>query len=341
MLNSPRSRFSLPPGLSLKPDLSEFLDALLASFRPNYVTIAQWRNEVLLAYETHHVNTRIKMRTALREASAIADDLAGDGVASTELLTPAFVDRFAARPGRACSTNGLLASLRCAIKLAATRGYVEKDLVSRCRFRVKDRDVYKPRHHSQETIATVLNHLRVAAIDFPSRRLYAFASVLAYCGLRAGEAKRVRVEDVDLDRGFIFVRPNGVRLKTIGAEAPVPMPEALREILREWLPECKSEWLVPTHRRDKPWSQGSNGKRPGDALRDSAAAIGVSGFTPLSLRHSLATHLVGSHGLSRAQVKLILRHTTERTGNYYVHPDLVNLRENVRSFTFSRPSGPV
>ena len=338
MLNSPRSRFSLPAGLSSRPDLGEFLEAFLASLRPNYVPILQWRNEVLLAYESHHVNTRIKMRTALREISRFADELAGGEVATTELLNPALVDRFASRPGRACSTNGLLASLRCALKIAATRGYVAKDLLTQCRFHVRDRDVYRARHHSQEVIARVLDHLRASAVDFPGRRLLAFASILAYCGLRAGEAKRVRVEDVDLARGFIFVRPNGVRLKTMGAEAPVPMPEVLRDVIRDWLPECKSEWLVPTHRRDKPWAQGSNGKRPGDALRDSAAAIGVEGFTPLSLRHSLATHLVGAHGLSRAQVKLILRHTTERTGGYYVHPDLVNLRETVRDFDFSRPS---
>ena len=320
------------------PDVLALISAFSRRFQPNFAFLNRWRDEVLLAYGHHHINTRIKMRTALREVIA----LAGDGeVGTTELLTPALVDRFAARPGRASSTNGLLGSLRCAFKIASTRGYVGPELVPACRFHVLDRDARRGKHHSRESIARALEYLSLRSSDWSSRRLFVVAAVLAYCGLRSSEAKRLRVADVDLVNGFVFVHPNGGRLKTAGAEAPVPMPDALAAILREWIPDCGSEWLLPTKGRDKPWVSGGSHHRAGDQLRDVAAAIGVSGFTPISLRRSLATHLIGSHGLTRGQLRLVLRHTSERTQDYYVQRDLDTLRDLVRSFTFApRPGTP-
>jgi integrase len=316
-------------------DVQAVLAALLASTKPNAVSLSQWRNEVLCAYQKHHGNTRTKMRTVLREIITLAGE-----DATTAELTPALVDRFACRIGRASSVNGLLASLRCALKIAADRNYVRPELLAKCKFRIRDRDAPRMKHHSRESIARVLDHLRAGATTWLGKRLFTFATILAYTGLRPGEAKRLRVEDIRLDRGFLFVKPNGVALKTPGSEAPVPIPDTLAAVLRDWIPICRSEWLIPKMKGDGPWTGGSHGNRAGDILREEAASIGVAGFTPYSLRHSLATHLTGTWGLSRSQIRMILRHTSERTQDYYVHADLVTLRELVRDVAYTSDPKP-
>ena len=144
-----------------------------------------------------------------------------------------------------------------------------------------------------------------------------------------------RVADIDLERGFVFVKPNAGRLKTAGSEAPVPIPDALGVALRSWLPRCGSDWVIPCVGRLSPWLHGQSERRPVGRLKAAGKAVGVDGFTPLSLRHSLATHLAGWWGLSPRQVQLVLRHTTEATQGYYVHPDLANLRETVRAVDFA------
>jgi integrase len=183
-------------------------------------------------------------------------------------------------------------------------------------------------------VAAVLAHLERHAESWEGGRLHTLAAVLAYTGVRKMEALRLRVEDVDLVRGFVFVAPNGRPLKTPGSEAPVPCPAALLRILRDWIPRCGSEWLIPMKSRKGPWTNGTNGKRPTDLLRAAGLAAGVEGFTPLSLRHSLATHLAGFWGLKERQVQMVLRHTTSRTQRRYIHPDLANLAALVRGFEY-------
>ena len=287
------------------------------------------------SYRGRHRNTRNRLRQALREAC----DLAGEG-ATTEALTPALVARFAARGGRKSTTAGLLASLRVAVKFAAGRRYVRGDLVGLCSFRAPGHESARRRHHGRAEVARVLARLAASASDFRGGRLHAFACVLAYCGLRKTEALRLKVADVDLRRGFLFVKPNGQELKTPGSEAPVPIPAALAKVLAAWVPRCGSEWLISRMDRRGPWVGGSYGDRPGDRLKAEGLASGVDGFTPVSLRHSLASHLAGWWGCGREQIRLMLRHTTEQTQGYYVHPDLANLRQAVHGFDYGSPRRP-
>ncbi|WP_422930091.1 tyrosine-type recombinase/integrase [Singulisphaera sp. PoT] len=172
--------------------------------------------------------------------------------------------------------------------------------------------------------------------NWSAGRLHALAAVYAFTGLRRNEALRLRVEDVDLVQGVIFVRPNGGRLKTKKSRAPVPCPAALGKILCNWLSRCGSEWVFPcVRKRDRPWMHGKAGCRPGDRLKAAGKEAGVEGFTPQSLRHSLATHLAGWWGLKEKQIQLILRHTTVKTQRHYVHPDVVNLCKSVRDFDYA------
>jgi integrase len=275
------------------------------------------------------------MGQALREACALAE------VDSTTAdLTTDLVKRFAGRPGRSSTTEGLLSSLRAACKLAAAKSWLDISGLEEAIWTPATVDPPRKRHHGRAEILQVLEHLREGSESWDGGRLYALGSLYCYTGVRKVEGLRLRVTDVDFAQNVVFVHPNGRPLKTPGSEAPVPLPKALARILRPWIDRCGSEWVFPRLDREGPWLDGSIGRRPTDRLKLAGQACGVEGFTPQSLRHSLATHLAGYWGLEPRQIQLILRHTTERTQEHYVHPDVANLAELVQGFDFHGEGRP-
>jgi integrase len=303
--------------------------------RATPVSLAKWRALVLEVYSAKRPTTRGRIRQAVEEAIV----LAGGPRATTEALTASLAARMASsRPDRATSTtNGLLAGLRAACGLAIRRRWVDPTWLDGATWRLAERESPRVRHHGRAELARVLAALERGAVDWSSWRLYALVAVLAYTGVRKMEALRLRVADVDLKAGVLWVCPHGRPLKTPGSEAPVPVPEALARVLRGWLRRVGSDWLFPKLGRDGPWTGGTYGKRPTDAVREAGRSAGVEGLTPQSLRHSLATHLAGHWGLGPKQVQQVLRHTSVRTQARYVHPDVANLVESVRRVRFGAP----
>jgi integrase len=282
------------------------------------------------------------MGQAIREARRLAHAIAKSKKLSTrrlttEALTPELVARFAGRKGKASTTNGLLSALRRAMRFAVKKRWIDRELLTECSFRIKDCDPPKQKHHARAAIAKVLEYLRQLTSSWEGGRLYAFAAVLAYAGLRKMEATWLRPEDVDFKNGLLWIVPRGGPLKTPGSQAPVPCPRVLLRILKDWIPRCGGEWLFPNQTKPTPWRGGKQGTRPADQLRAAGEACGVRGFLPHSLRHSLTTHFTCHWGLTPRQVQLILRHSSTATQRIYVHPDVVTLEELVRDFDFMRP----
>jgi len=312
------------------------LTSLVAPVSP--VPLARWRAEVLAEWSSRRRSTRDRMAQALAELS---DLLPPD--ATTADLTVDAIGRLAARPGRSATTDGLLSGLRAALRFGIRKGYLSAGALEGAKYRSARRDPPCRRHHGRDAIARVLDHLRVRSEAWEGGRLYALASVYAYTGLRLREALRLRVEDVDVVRGVIFVWPNGGTLKTPGSAAPVPCPRALVAILRKWLGRADQAgvpWVFPGVRRRGPWTGGTTGRRATDRLVQAGRAVGVEGFTPQSLRHSLATHLAGHWGLGSKQIKLILRHSSEGTQAHYIHPDVANLVGLVAGFDYHEAAAP-
>lgn len=318
--------------LSIPTDALKILADLLAQAETRAVALTAWSAEVLALYTRRKRSTRCRMRQALREL----EQLAGPE-ATTADLTPELIDRFGRRKGRVSTIVGLLSALRAAVRFAAKRRYVSRDLPSLCRWTLDDTDPERIRHHSRAEIRKVLDSLKADKASWKGGRLYALAAVYSYTGLRRNEALWLKKEDIDLARGFIWVENNGGGLKTRASKAAVPIPQALRPILREWLPRTGCEWVFPGVRRNCPWINGAYGKRAADQLKAAGLRVGVEGFLPHSLRHSLATHLSFHWGLTQRQVQLVLRHTTTRTQRRYVHRDLATLGELVQDFDFDQP----
>jgi integrase len=317
-------------------ELARMLLELAGQAQVKPVGLGEWREAALAACSGRSRSYRDRVGQALAEAVA----LAGAG-ATTAALGPELVARLADKPRAAATTNGLLRALRTACTLATTRGWLLPGCLDRAVWRVREGPQTRARHHGREAIVRVLESLRVSGGSWEGGRLHALACIYAYTGLRLREALRLEVADLDLERGFLFVRP-GADLKTERSAAPVPCPRVLVEVLEGWVGRVGSRWVFPNQGRSAPWGAATYGKRPTDRLVGAGKAIGVEGFTPLSLRHSLATHYAGYWGLSDKQIQQILRHTSVMTQRHYVHADLVNLAELVEDFRFdaSPPAGP-
>jgi integrase len=322
--------------IPFQADLMELLERLQRYAAPTPVPLSEWRDKVLERYRPPRPrSTRVRMTQAMAELLAIFPAEASTLDVTRERVEE-LAERLRARGLAGSTVNGLMRGVRAACGLAVEWGWSPRTPFAGFRGWVDEaEDEPRDRPHSREDVARVLAWLRERSVPWEGHRLYALACLFAYTGLRKLEGLRLRAEEVDLAAGVVFVcRSKGRRLKTRSSAAPVPIPAALGEVLAGWLPRAGSDWVFPGKLRDRPWTEGRTGKRPTDRLKQAGEAAGVEGFTPASLRHTLATHLTGWWGLTRGQVRLVLRHTNETTQAHYVHPEMANLVGLVRGFGY-------
>jgi integrase len=253
---------------------------------------------------------------------------------TADLTTEAIAEVVLARGegANANTTRGILARLRRATNLAARGRLLDRDeLPDWESLRPRAAAPSRGRPHAAGEVARLLAVLS-ARPDWYGGRLHALAALVAYTGLRRNEALHARVEDLDLARGFVFVVGRS-RLKTEASAAPVPLPDALVPVLRDWLPRSGGTWVFPGARREGPWVGGAPGYRPLDRLRAAGEAAGIAGVGFHSLRHTLATRLLVG-GTPEWAVQRILRHTTPATTALYLHPTDLEVAGHVREFRY-------
>jgi integrase len=277
--------------------------------------------------------TRTKMAQVLAEFGPFASTTAG----LTPTAVTAWIEAF---PGRKPITfNGLLSYLRVACRYAVARGYLDRSPFEATSFRLRVGRRPPRKHLTRDELGRLLGHLEARhGLSWRDHRLYALAMLLAHTGLRAQEALRLRVEDLDLGTGILSIVARSP-LKTEASEAEIPIPPAIAPALARWVAHCGSTgWIFPGSRGLGPWVGGSMGKRPADYLGEAAVAAGLApGTTLLTLRHTLATHARTHFKLGAKEVQQILRHATEKTQDHYIGADLDNLREAVRRIV-ARPA---
>jgi integrase len=168
-----------------------------------------------------------------------------------------------------------------------------------------------PKVLTREEIAALLGALR--------RRKYRALLLTCYAaGLRIGEACRLRVRDIDSQRMVIHVMGGKG-----GKDRDTVLSPRLLELLREyWKAERPAEWLFPGQRGDKPVTFDAVRQ----AYRLARDAVGLSPcYTPHSLRHSFATHLLDA-GADLVLLKTLLGHRSIRTTSIYTHISLERIR---------------
>ena len=321
------------------------------------IPFAKFRDDILRLYDPPHraTATRRQVAQVMREISALE-------VKTTADLTPALVARYVESrpPGQSPRTlHSVLRVLRSICNQAVISGVLRVSPFAARRVSQWTGRLGPPmekKHYSREEIRRVLTLMAqdvqttAGYAQWRARRLYALTATIAYTGLRAvSEALFLHAADIKLEARFIALadrgRDGGQRFKTEGSEQPVPIPDALVPILRDWLEHrldrpadrpipLDCPWLFPNITGSSNWKSGCRGTKPLDRLQDVGKRAGVEGLTFLSLRHSWATH-AEYHGYGPALIQRVLRHTTEQTAaKWYRHADLPNLIERCAGFDF-------
>lgn len=141
-----------------------------------------------------------------------------------------------------------------------------------------------------------------------------------YMGLRVGEVQALRWEDVDLERGIIYVRRTYVRLEGVMREYPKGrrqhshlMPQELTQLLKETKVTSSSQLVAAP-----PNYQVMDYSRFRKALKSYCKELGITSISTHGLRHS-STEVWMDAGASRDDLRILLDHKDSSTTDRYVH----------------------
>jgi integrase/recombinase XerD len=172
-----------------------------------------------------------------------------------------------------------------------------------------------PRPEREKKLPDVLNEEEVRRLFSNVENLkHRTMLMLAYAsGLRVGELVRLKIEDIDGNRGLIHIRDaKGKR------DRFTVLPESLRgQLVAYWRQYKlgKSGWLFPGQSPEHHLAERSIQAVVGRTLRKAGILKPVSMHT---LRHSFATHLL-EHGTDLRYIQELLGHQSVRTTEIYTH----------------------
>jgi integrase/recombinase XerD len=153
---------------------------------------------------------------------------------------------------------------------------------------------------------------------------------LAYaCGLRVAELRNIRLEQLQLEAGFINVigKGNKERVVPFGRNAMAALQRYL-EAGRPQLLRKRSPAAVFLTRRGTPFSAVTLWLRIKNRVRRAGITRNV---TPHMLRHSFASHLL-EHGADLRVIQELLGHASISTTEVYTHVAGNRLRDVHRKF---------
>jgi len=220
-----------------------------------------------------------------------------------------------ATPTQQANAYGLLKSI--------FKDAVDDDLLTRnpCRVRAGSQ-----KHPAIEIEILSLDQLNRYLDAVPAKRRVLLL-LTAWCGLRSGEARGLRVQDLDLDRGVVHVRQAVVRLKgqllltapkTRAGLRTVAIPPHLLPALKTW--QAQQPQRPPTALL---FPAGDGVSPLYDSVLRSAhdlgkAAINMPGLTIHGLRHTSAT-MAAQFGATIAELQARIGHTTPNMAMRYQH----------------------
>jgi integrase/recombinase XerC len=188
-----------------------------------------------------------------------------------------------------------------------------------------------PGFMSIEDVFTLLDAIEVK--DAYGARDKAILELLYSSGIRVSECVDLNIEDMELDSGLVKVRGKGRK------ERIVPTGKKSWHAIEEYL---KLRHLLHTHTVEGDATKGIPGGEPVFLNRYGARITTrsvrrifkkrlltiswASGFSPHSLRHSFATHML-MKGADLRAVQELLGHASLSTTQRYTHLSLEHLKE--------------
>ena len=157
----------------------------------------------------------------------------------------------------------------------------------------------------------------------------AMLELLYAAGLRVSELVNIKLQDVNLEAGFvrIFGKGSKERIVPIGMHAKEKIDHYLKTVRPVYLKQIPSPYLFVA-RAGKPMTRQGFWK----SLRRYAMQTGISKkITPHSFRHSFATHLLEGGADLRA-VQIMLGHVDISTTQIYTHVTREHLKQLHQKF---------
>lgn len=154
---------------------------------------------------------------------------------------------------------------------------------------------------SKEEIKRLFN-----VIENPKHKL--MVKLMYSAGLRVSELINLKVNDIELDKNFGWIRGgkgNKDRLFIIA--------DSLKDELRKFI-DSNTEWLFTSERGGR-----YNMRSLQQIIKKAARKVGIkSKISPHTLRHTFATHLI-EDGCSVSEVQSFLGHKSPETTFVYLH----------------------
>ncbi len=193
------------------------------------------------------------------------------------------------------------------VHVNALKFLMEEVLGKRVLFRIKYSKVPK-------TLPTVLTQEEVVqlfqSINNPKHHLM---TILMYAGgLRVSELVHLKIEDLELAKGYGWVR-NGKERK----DRLFPVAEKIKPVLVEYLEKMRPTtegWLFRGHNDDAYSARSIH-----EIIKGATKKAGIrKNVHPHTLRHSFATHLI-ENGCNLGTVQSLLGHNSADTTLRYIH----------------------
>lgn len=162
-------------------------------------------------------------------------------------------------------------------------------------------------------LPSVLSVPRVAALLSSVRNLKhrALLSTCYAAGLRATEAVRLKVTDIDSQRMTIRINQGKGRKDRF-----VMLSPKLLDLLREyWKAYRPTDWLFPGPKTGRPLTRHTLNRLTERARKNARLPVALH---PHVLRHSFATHLL-DQGVNICVIQKLLGHRSLRSTSVYVH----------------------
>ena len=172
-----------------------------------------------------------------------------------------------------------------------------------------------PRPKKERRLPDVLSETEIANIfRSTSNAKHRAMLMMSYaCGLRVGEVVRLRIEDIDGERGLIHIRDAKGK-----KDRYTMLPDSIRPVLQNYWKEYKLDragWLFPGRLPQKHLAERSIQAVMKRSLESAGIHKPVSMHT---LRHSFATHLL-EHGTDLRYIQKLLGHQSVKTTEIYTH----------------------
>lgn len=166
---------------------------------------------------------------------------------------------------------------------------------------------------NEEEIEKLLDFKPNTALEYRNK---AMIELMYACGLRVSEMVNLEINDINLTDNYVRIFGKGNK------ERIVPMADVTTNILKEYLNLYRNS-LLKGYLTDKVFisSYGKGITRQGffKILKEIAKERGIEkNFSPHTLRHSFATHLL-EHGADLRSIGEMLGHENIKTTQIYTH----------------------